>query len=159
MGIREPSGADGRRAKGEAQVTPVFLFVYGTLRRQKSPDIHALLRHNASLESEGTVQGQLFNLGDYPGLALSKTLTDRVVGEVYRLEPSLINDSLRALDEYEGIGPDRSQPHEYRREVVRVHLKNGATVDAWAYVLNQVPRESSRIPSGDYLERHAPIGS
>jgi gamma-glutamylcyclotransferase (GGCT)/AIG2-like uncharacterized protein YtfP len=133
--------------------------VYGTLRRLNGSDPHALLQRKANLESEGTIQGQLFNLGEYPGLVLSTDSADRVVGEVYRLDAAHIDDTLRELDEYEGMGPTSPQPHEYRREMVRVDLKNGSNVDAWAYVLNQVPRKSARIPSGDYLDRHAPVAS
>src|SRR5260370_574313 len=98
-------------------MTTLFLFVYGTLRRLHGHEMQALLERNAEFLSEGIVQGQLFNLGHYPGLVLSTDPSDRTIGEVYRLEESRMDHTLRELDDYEGIGPNDPEPHEYRREV------------------------------------------
>ena len=89
--------------------TPL-VFVHGTFRRLHGRELHALLAHHARFEGEGSVQAQLFNLGDYPGLVRSRNPSDRVLGEVYRLEPSHLSETLREMDEYEGIGPKLSSP-------------------------------------------------
>jgi gamma-glutamylcyclotransferase (GGCT)/AIG2-like uncharacterized protein YtfP len=136
-------------------MTTPFLFVYGTLRRLAGHEAHSVLERNARFEGEGTVPAQLFSLGHYPGLVLSEDPSDRVLGEVYRLEPSHMDDTLQELDAYEGMGRSDPHPHKYRREVITVHLATGSTVDAWAYVLIHVPPGSPRIPSGDYLEWRA----
>jgi gamma-glutamylcyclotransferase (GGCT)/AIG2-like uncharacterized protein YtfP len=114
--------------------------------------MHGLLDLHGRFESEGTVQGQLFDLGNYPGLVLSRDPLDRVLGEIYRLEPSLAEETLRQLDEYEGIRLAEPETNEYRREIVTVRLTDGSAVDAWAYVLQRAPENFLRILSGDYLE-------
>ncbi len=91
------------------------------------------------------MHGQLFNLGKYPGLVLSDDAHDRVLGEVYRIAPAHLAETMRELDDYEGIA--LANP-EYRREVVTVHLANGPAIEAWAYILNRDPRRYTRIVSG-----------
>jgi pyruvate carboxylase len=135
-----------------AMTTP-RLFVYGTLRRLYGHERHSLLERYAEFEAEGTVQAQLFNLGNYPGIVPSLDASDRVVGETYLLEPSRLDDTLRQLDDYEGTSPANPEPHEYRREILAVRLADGSRVEAWAYVLNREPPGCQRIASGDYLER------
>jgi gamma-glutamylcyclotransferase (GGCT)/AIG2-like uncharacterized protein YtfP len=129
-----------------------FLFVYGTLRRLYGHPQHAVLERNGGFVGEGTIQAQLFYLGNYPGARLSVNPSDRVFGEVYCLEASQTGDTLRQLDEYEGLGHADPEVHEYRREIVTVRLADGSVVDAWAYVLNLEPQGCLRILSGDYLE-------
>jgi gamma-glutamylcyclotransferase (GGCT)/AIG2-like uncharacterized protein YtfP len=128
------------------------LFVYGTLRGDLSHEMSMALAQRASLLGEGAVQGQLFNLGTYPGLVLSDRAQDVVKGEVYEIAPERLQATLNLLDEYEGLGPLDPEPHEYRREAVRVALSSGELVDAWAYVLNQTTQGLPRIPSGDFRE-------
>jgi gamma-glutamylcyclotransferase (GGCT)/AIG2-like uncharacterized protein YtfP len=135
-------------------MTDPILFVYGTLRRLHGGERHAWLARNSRFGGEGTVQAQLFSLGNYPGLVLSKDPRDKVLGEIYRLT-SHPDDMLRELDEYEGIGPTHPETHEYRREIVTVRLAEGSTVNAWAYVLNREPAGCPRILSGDYVEWRA----
>ena len=119
-----------------------LLFVYGTLRRMRGSAMHPLLAGRAAFEGTGTVQGQLFDLGRYPALVLSVEPSDRVIGEVYRLEPSRSEVTQRELDEYEGT--------EYRREEVSIRMADGATVEAWAYVWSGDPSGCRRIPSGEW---------
>jgi gamma-glutamylcyclotransferase (GGCT)/AIG2-like uncharacterized protein YtfP len=130
---------------------PSRLFVYGTLRRDNGDAIHSLLQKRARLVGDGTVGGQLFDLGEYPGLVLSPSASEKVYGEVYELDPSVLEVTIRALDDYEGIGSADPQPQEYRREAVRVNMDDGSTLEAWAYVLSSVPNGCTRIP-GNYLE-------
>ncbi|MBV8728602.1 MAG: gamma-glutamylcyclotransferase [Acidobacteriia bacterium] len=126
----------------------MLLFVYGTLRRFH--ERHSLLNGVAEFTSEGTVQGCLYDLGRYPGLALSASTSDRVIGEVYRLLAPHEDDTLCKLDEYEGIGPGNLHSGEYRRKLIPVLLPDGSVVEAWAYVLNRVRPDCRRILSGDY---------
>jgi gamma-glutamylcyclotransferase (GGCT)/AIG2-like uncharacterized protein YtfP len=124
------------------------LFVYGTLRRLYGHERHALLERNATFAGEGTVQGQLFNLGNYPGLVLSQDPLDRVLGEVYHIDPFHFAETMRELDDYEGLA--LANP-EYRREIVCVRMADRSAIEAWAYILNRDPRVYARIVSGDYL--------
>jgi gamma-glutamylcyclotransferase (GGCT)/AIG2-like uncharacterized protein YtfP len=121
-----------------------LLFVYGTLRPEFGHGMHGLLQRNAEFEGTGAVLGRLFDLGRYPGMVLSDVVDERVIGEVYRLRPAAGPEVLRELDAYEG--------DEYRREILQVKLTTGSSVDAWAYVLKEIPDGRPRIQSGDFLE-------
>jgi gamma-glutamylcyclotransferase (GGCT)/AIG2-like uncharacterized protein YtfP len=112
--------------------------------------MNRVLRLDAEFVGKGAVRGQLFSLGAYPGLMPSDNAADWVKGEVYEIAPRAFEDTLATLDQYEGITASEPEPHEYRREVVKVRLANGETT-AWAYVLNRPP-QGPRIPSGDFLE-------
>lgn len=89
-----------------------------------------------------TLPGELFDLGDYPGL---RPGTARVVAELYAiLDPAVVE----TLDDFEGF--DASQPREslYLRE--SVELTEPSMTRAWVYVYNHVPDASARIASGDW---------
>lgn len=101
-----------------------YLFVYGTLRRGQ-PLHRELVRAQAEFVGPARMQGQLFNLGRYPGaLATGDQVID---GELYRLpEPE---PALRHLDAVEG--------GQFQRARVRVSLDSGGMHEAWAYLLNR----------------------
>ena len=86
--------------------------------------------------------GELFDLGDYPGLRLGEA---RVLGELHALlDPQI----LEVLDEFEGFDAERPRKSLYRRE--RVTLLEPAEIDAWIYIYNHLPDASTRILSGDW---------
>ncbi len=138
--------ATGKRPQ-EAQVTDC-VFVYGTLRR-------GFARHDlicglgGSWVGRGTIQGELYDLGLFPGALRSEDPSARVAGEVYRFKDSV--PALRALDEYEGVSEYRVG--HYVRVVLEVTLDDGAEVKAWAYCLRRQPDPARRIVSGDYAKR------
>ena len=77
-----------------------LLFVYGTLRR--GGERYSLLeRLGAAYVGKGSVAGELYDLGAYPGALKSRSKSARVVGEVYHLPDT--TQALRSLDEYEGV--------------------------------------------------------
>ncbi len=88
------------------------------------------------------IEGQLFDLGPYPGLRRGAGL---VVGEIYAL---LDPEALQVLDRFEGFEPARPRESLYLRE--RVPLIEPAASQAWIYFYNQVPDASQRIESGDW---------
>lgn len=116
-----------------------YLFAYGTLM---SGECRHWMLAAGGIESVVTasVSGMLLDLGEYPGLVLSKK--GAVRGELIRFRNPAI---LERLDEEEGA--------EYRREVVRVRLSDGSTQAAWAYVLVTVPASKPVIASGDWRSR------
>ena len=88
------------------------------------------------------IEGQLFDLGEYPGLRRGTT---RVVGEIHAvLDPT----ALEELDRFEGFEPDRPQASLYLRE--RVRLVEPTGMQAWIYVYNRVPDPSRCIEGGDW---------
>ena len=92
-----------------------FLFVYGSLlssvRGHWGTAERRALRWHARRIGFGTVPGYLFDLGGYPGLAISRHVSEVAQGEVWR-----IIDGRRlwpVLDAYEGLD---ATPPEYVRE-------------------------------------------
>jgi gamma-glutamylcyclotransferase (GGCT)/AIG2-like uncharacterized protein YtfP len=124
-----------------------LLFVYGTLRRGFSR--HKFLKAaRAQFLSLGTVHGELYDLGDYPGAEPSPHPRALITGEIYRLPHA--EQALQVLDEVEGVRASSPGSGEYRRDSVRVTLRNGQMVDAWIYWLNRRHGWKRTIPSGDY---------
>jgi gamma-glutamylcyclotransferase (GGCT)/AIG2-like uncharacterized protein YtfP len=89
-----------------------------------------------------TLQGQLFDLGEYPGLRKS---TGLVVGEIHAV---LDARAFIALDHFEGFDPTRPRESLYVRELAP--LIEPAKQSAWVYYYNQLPDLSRRIESGDW---------
>ena len=132
--------------------TSSYLFVYGTLREDAGHEMYHVPATLASFAGRATVRGELYSLGEYPGLVPRSDTTDRVTGELYQIKPGEVEGALRMLDGYEGLGEDDPPPHESRRELLPVEINEGRQVQAWAYVLNR-PREGlRRISSGDCAE-------
>lgn len=101
------------------------LFVYGTLLGTDGMP-HALLS-GAERVGVGTVQGTLYDLGDYPALLLAGRTT--VSGDIWRCPL----ETLGALDEHEAV-----RDGLFRRVAVRV-----GDVPCWAYVAG--PRLGPRL--------------
>ncbi len=126
------------------------LFVYGTLRPGFGhPMGHLLARHSDDL-GPGTVSGQVYDLGRYPGLVTPATDgTSRVKGELFRIHnPAYL---LPLLDDYEGCGESAQPPTEFVRAEMTVTLGDGSTVAAWGYPYNWGTPIGTPIASGDYL--------
>lgn len=128
------------------------LFVYGTLRENVGHEMYHVLATHAVLVGTATVCGELYSLGEYPGLVPRQDTTDVIKGELYQIGINALMHTLSVLDEYEGLGPEDLLPHEYRRELVSVTLASGRQLEAWAYVLNRSPEGLERIRSGDFAE-------
>lgn len=129
------------------------LFVYGTLMRRHNNPAAAELHRKALFIAEGRVQGQLFQLKGYPGLALSKSSRHHVHGEVY----GGIDAALWAkLDAYEECDMARPSHSEYLRVPVTVTLigSGESQMSAATYVYNRPTQGLRVIKSGRYLARN-----
>lgn len=129
-----------------------YLFVYGTLREDAGHEMYHVLAQHAVYVGAATVRGELYSLGDYPGLVPRPDTTDVIKGEVYEIRNEALERTLTVLDDYEGLGPEDPLPHEYRRELVHVTLGDGRQLEAWAYVVNRPLEGLGRIHSGDFAE-------
>jgi gamma-glutamylcyclotransferase (GGCT)/AIG2-like uncharacterized protein YtfP len=129
-----------------------YLFVYGTLREDAGHEMYHVLAKHAVFVGAATVRGELYSLGDYPGLVPRHDATGEITGEVYEIGNEALEQTLSILDDYEGLGPEDPLPHEYRRELVRVTLSDGRQLEAWAYVVNRSLEGLGRIHSGDFAE-------
>ena len=90
------------------------VFVYGTLRRGDVRDI-THLQPPPVFVGMASVQGVLYNLGDYPGLLLGGE--GRVTGEVYAITAALEQQ----LDSIEQVWPQPTG--EYNKREVEVQLR------------------------------------
>jgi gamma-glutamylcyclotransferase (GGCT)/AIG2-like uncharacterized protein YtfP len=130
-----------------------LLFVYGTLRRDTRSEMFRLLEKYADFVSEGSYQGRLYRVVDYPGAVPSDDASERVKGEVYALtEPEVV---LKKLDRYEECGPGFVEPREYFRCREEIMLSDNTTLHAWVYIYNRPVDHLERIPSGDFLAHEA----
>lgn|SRR5439155_2585281 len=168
-----------RQQSLSAHVDCSLLFVYGTLRRRFAR--HSLLQAvGARYVGRGSVQGELFDLGDFPGAVKPRDAAPpleacspgpsgvhslkapregvraqpHVVGEVFRL-PSP-ERTFKTLDAYEGASS--ASKDLYTRELTEVTLQRGERVTAWVYWLNRLPAEMRRIVSGDYAKNRQKQG-
>jgi gamma-glutamylcyclotransferase (GGCT)/AIG2-like uncharacterized protein YtfP len=122
-----------------------LLFVYGTLLLQHN-SFADYMRKNCTFVSEGKVKGQLYDLGDYPGLTIGN-MCGYVYGNLYRMaNPTRI---LKELDFYEGVGETQEQPNLYRRDLKTTYTNDGQ-FDAWVYIYNLPVDKRNIITCGDY---------
>jgi gamma-glutamylcyclotransferase (GGCT)/AIG2-like uncharacterized protein YtfP len=133
------------------------VFVYGTLRRGEQRDIN-LLTPAPRWVGKASVEGILYDLGDYPGLVLGRDgyrTQEKVRGEVYEITEQLE----RVLDEIEEVAPNPSG--EYAKRQVRVFLepsdppgKSGSTPELTCLVYEAAPDRVAGcavIFSGDWV--------
>lgn len=118
---------------------PAFLFVYGSLRRNRGGGNHPLLA-GATHRGDATVEGTLYRVSWYPGLVLEGN--GRVHGELFELPAERAQSMIAALDEYEGGG--------YRRVASHAQLSSGASVETFLYVYAGPIEGLEVIPSGDF---------
>ena len=129
-----------------------LLFVYGTL-------LAGLRNHhylkNAQLLGHASVQGALFDLGDYPGLIFTGHLAnpvETVWGELYKIETS----NWTQLDALEAFDPQAMDSSMYLRQYADVTWYQGSdnvTLQVQTYVYNWPLEGRPRIENGDF-RRH-----
>jgi gamma-glutamylcyclotransferase (GGCT)/AIG2-like uncharacterized protein YtfP len=120
-------------------MSAVWLFVYGSLRRDAAGSLHPLLSH-ARFAGAATVSGVLYQVDWYPGLVPNGDGT--VHGELYELPLARADRMLQSLDDYEGGG--------FVRRKVGATLDDAAVLDAWAYTYMGPVHMLERIASGDF---------
>lgn len=124
-------------------LSPVSLFVYGTLLRGLS---RAQVLGGARFLGPGLVEGQLFDLGQYPGLRPGRGL---VVGEVWQVD-RLTLQRIDGIEDFDRRDPSASL---YRRIGIQIRAFSGALLEACTYLYNRNPPIDARIAHGDY-RRH-----
>lgn len=125
-----------------------LLFVYGTLRKGASNDLSR--KEGAKYIGEDWINGDLYDLGWYPGVKLFEGAENFsvglpvVVGDVFAIEDTKLADY---LDGYEGY------PNLYNRS--QVETSGGHIV--WVYIYNHGVYGRENIPTGDWLSHEAII--
>jgi len=110
--------------------TPDLLFVYGALRRGFRLH-HHLKRLGAQFVAAAKVQAEIFDLGEFPGARQSTNPGKTVEGELFRLHK--VENTLRVLDQVEGISTRNPDRGLFERGTVEVALPNGERRQAWIY--------------------------
>ncbi len=124
-----------------------FLFVYGTLLSCFRHEVAQCVSNHWAFKSNACANGQLFSLGDYPGMVLLNDEKSFVFGELYFLkDPQRV---FELLDRYEGLQDVTSKIDEYRREIIEVTTNHGKCT-AWAYLYNWPLQNAHRVATGDY---------
>jgi gamma-glutamylcyclotransferase (GGCT)/AIG2-like uncharacterized protein YtfP len=126
---------------------PQYLFVYGTLRRNRQNQSQHPYLDACDYLSDGFMHGELYEIDAYPGAVAGGTAL--VIGELYAMRNP--ERTLSALDIYEECTAHFPQPHEYIRRELPIRLSDGQTVSAWTYLYNRPLDGLARIHSGDYL--------
>jgi gamma-glutamylcyclotransferase (GGCT)/AIG2-like uncharacterized protein YtfP len=127
-----------------------YLFVYGTLMSGARTKLGTAQRLRLAAESDSLGPAslhfaRLYDLGRYPGAALSDGEEEIVHGEVVLLaDPQA---ALAWLDAYEGYVHGGGDANEYDRVVREVRF------DAWVYLLRRAPDEKKRLVSGRWVGR------
>lgn len=129
-------------------VTPPYLFVYGTLRAGAATEWSKFLTAKSRFIGFGRARGTLFHLGRYPGMTVGGEGVAWVAGEVYLLDDP--RSALPLLDAYEGC--------EFERRVVTVWLDDGSQLEAFTYLycLATEGRPQAEAPAEAYA---APLTS
>lgn len=133
-----------------------YLFAYGTLRPDHSPDEIASALTKLRPVGEGFVRGKLYDLGDYPGAVLDPSSKRKIPGMVFRLPED--ETVLRKIDEYEEFNPNAPDKSLFIRRLHPVRLTAGKTIRCWIYVYNQKPRNAPLPADGRPLKRTASRG-
>lgn len=124
------------------------VFVYGTLRQGGSNHFRMV---GAEFVGKGTVEGQIHVIDHNPAFlfpALVNAAGKRVVGELYLLG----DETLQALDRFEGVSETPQAGDEYVRVQRVVKLENGEESSAWVWMWNRELGHARLIESGDWLD-------
>ncbi len=125
-----------------AESFPKSIFVYGTLKRGHERASIMEAARPQSVEN-ATLEGDLVNLGAYPGLRLESGM---VHGELWTYESDACATLLAELDEVEDFrGWQRVEESLYYRAAITVDVAGDAR-NAWTYVYRG-PGDA-RIPDG-----------
>lgn len=118
------------------------VFVYGALRKGAS---NAWRMERADFLGKATVFGILVKVDWYPGLVLEgETL---VQGEVYEVD----EQTLRELDEFEGIGVKDERNDEYKRVLALAQLESGEEWECSIYEWQLGVANYEVVANGDWL--------
>jgi gamma-glutamylcyclotransferase (GGCT)/AIG2-like uncharacterized protein YtfP len=131
----------------------IHLFIYGTLLPERVPRGVSDAVQRLRYVGKASVQGRLYDLGEYPGAVLDTASRMRIVGRVFELPEG--GDVLKSLDEYEGFDPQDRKSSLFVREQVKVTLEDGQKLPCWIYIYNRDIGRAKLISGGDYLKYQA----
>ena len=121
------------------QMKTVQIIAYGTLMTGERN--HRFCRNAVSIRPV-TITGTLYDTGwGFPAFVPGETGT--VKAELIEIPIADWPD----MDRLEGY------PRLYDRQLIPATLEDGDTVEAWVYVMNELPQQAKGIVSGDWKRR------
>lgn len=127
------------------------LFVYGTLLPGVAPAEIAAAAAQLVPVGSGWVQGNLYDLGDFPGAVLESSSGRRIAGTVLRLPRN--SAVLKSLDVYEEFDPATPERSQFLRVRTMATLSDGSALECWIYVYNQNVSNARLIEGGEWISR------
>jgi len=127
-----------------------FLFLYGTLLPEHAPTEMLHLVARLKFISAGSMPGDLFDLGEFPGAVFDANARHRVWGQMFELPEDA--PLLAQLDTYEGYSPNDPAASLFVRQKRPITLPDGSEQLCWVYLYNRPTGQAHPIPSGDYAE-------
>lgn len=125
------------------------IFFYGTLMPGIANPLSDLIHKNTSRVGNGSYQGKLFLVGDYPGVVPDKSPKSRVFGVIHKLmhDPELLS----VIDDYEGYDFENEENSLFIRKSVVIDMENGERRNCWIYLYNKDVSGLTHLPHGNYL--------
>ena len=121
------------------------LFVYGSLL-SSFHNFHAHLLHTTGhFCGIAYISGRLYHVGAYPGAVLSTLAKEKVWGEIYQINSSILSK----LDHYEAYSPEHPDS-EYLRQQTIAYTTDGSQIPVWIYTYNRPVSEPLRILTGSW---------
>jgi gamma-glutamylcyclotransferase (GGCT)/AIG2-like uncharacterized protein YtfP len=130
-----------------------YLFLYGTLLAEKTPDEVAGALKSLRRIGPAEVRGRLYDFGEYPGAILGLSSKTVIQGQVFELPAA--RTILAALDRYEEFDPANKEDSLFVRTRTRAKLTNGDQVNCWVYVYNDDPGTAPLVADGNYSKTKA----
>ena len=141
-----------------------YILVYGTLSLDSKKYKELGMHEHCEFIADSTVDGLLYDLGDYPGLVLKEDLDEEsrsdavaVPVQIFRVikgensqKPLQI---LTTISEYEEHNAQKPETSEYRCTTLSVPLGNGdCRVDAWVYLYQHEAKGKTAIANVGWNE-------
>lgn len=117
----------------------VSLIVYGTLMTGERN--HRFCQNAISLKP-CTITGTLYDTGY--GFPAFEPLGDTIV------KAELIEVP---IEDWPNVDRLEGYPRLYNRKLMDFELPDGSTIQAWIYIMNELPPKATVIPSGDWKNR------
>src|SRR4051812_10857421 len=117
-----------------------YLFIYGTLSPDRAPaDVRDAVSRMKPI-APGAMNGDLYDLGEYPGAVANVNARNVVRGQVYRLPGD--KEVLKKLDAYEEFNPEDIKNSLFVREERPIELDDGRKLNCWVYLYNRSPEKA-----------------
>jgi gamma-glutamylcyclotransferase (GGCT)/AIG2-like uncharacterized protein YtfP len=132
-------------------VSPIRLFVYGSLRSGFRNPGYDYITGNFDYLGEALVRGQLRDAG-YSPVAVAAEGDQFITGELYQLkDPSLFEWVFGQLDDYEGLNTLPDEIPLYKRELVEVY-QAGKPLESWIYWYNRDVSKMTIMEPGEVMK-------